>query len=176
MQGGAGCGAGNANSKLSALVNAAAAAPALLMPAASAFTSVSVSAPPSAPASSASASAVIAAGELVLWGVTLWDPRVPAPLHTFDQLSSNAGGAGGIFHPNGAEIILNSEVSRFQGLSFGVSGVCRGFACVSGHVGSFSPHRGGSHSQQQDECKEEQGRGEWDGSLCLLVLAAAFMK
>jgi hypothetical protein len=50
------------------------------------------------------------AGELVLWGATLWDPRVPAPLHTFDQLSSNAGGAGGIFHPNGGEIILNSEV------------------------------------------------------------------
>lgn len=49
-------------------------------------------------------------GELVLWGATLWDPRVPAPLHTFDQLSSNAGGAGGIFHPNGGEIILNSEV------------------------------------------------------------------
>lgn len=50
------------------------------------------------------------AGELVLWGATLWDPRVPAPLHTFDQLSSNAGGAGGVFHPNGGEIILNSEV------------------------------------------------------------------
>jgi HIV-1 Vpr-binding protein len=48
------------------------------------------------------------AGELVLWGATLWDPRVPAPLHTFDQLS--AGGAGGCFHPGGAEIILNSEV------------------------------------------------------------------
>ncbi|WIA37199.1 hypothetical protein OEZ86_014151 [Tetradesmus obliquus] len=47
-------------------------------------------------------------GELVLWGATLWDPRVPAPLHTFDQLS--AGGAGGCFHPGGAEIILNSEV------------------------------------------------------------------
>jgi hypothetical protein len=53
---------------------------------------------------------VCTAGELVLWGATLWDPRVPAPLHTFDQLSSNAGGAGGIFHPNGGEIILNSEV------------------------------------------------------------------
>lgn len=51
-----------------------------------------------------------AAGELVLWGATLWDPRVPAPLHTFDQLSSNSGGAGGVFHPNGGEIILNSEV------------------------------------------------------------------
>ncbi|KAF6254728.1 hypothetical protein COO60DRAFT_1703166 [Scenedesmus sp. NREL 46B-D3] len=47
-------------------------------------------------------------GELVLWGATLWDPRVPAPLHTFDQLSS--GGAGGCFHPGGAELILNSEV------------------------------------------------------------------
>jgi HIV-1 Vpr-binding protein len=51
---------------------------------------------------------IAAAGELVLWGATLWDPRVPAPLHTFDQLS--AGGAGGCFHPGGAEIILNSEV------------------------------------------------------------------
>jgi len=59
----------------------------------------------------AAAAAVSAVGELVLWGATLWDPRVPAPLHTFDQLSSNAGGAGGVFHPNGGEIILNSEVS-----------------------------------------------------------------
>lgn len=52
--------------------------------------------------------APILPGELVLWGATLWDPRVPAPLHTFDQLS--AGGAGGCFHPGGTEIILNSEV------------------------------------------------------------------
>lgn len=50
------------------------------------------------------------AGELVLWGATLWDPRVPVPLHTFDQLSSGAGGTSGVFHPNGGEILLNSEV------------------------------------------------------------------
>eukprot|EP00775_Hariotina_reticulata_P010781 gene10781-10937_t len=48
-------------------------------------------------------------GELVLWGATLWDPRVPALLHTFDQLSA-AGGTGGCFHPGGSEIVLNSEV------------------------------------------------------------------
>jgi hypothetical protein len=49
-------------------------------------------------------------GELVLWGATLWDPRVPALLHTFDQLSA-AGGTGGCFHPGGSEIVLNSEVN-----------------------------------------------------------------
>lgn len=47
-------------------------------------------------------------GELVLWGATLWDPRVPQALHTFDQLSE--AGAGGAFHPNGLELIMNSEV------------------------------------------------------------------
>lgn len=46
-------------------------------------------------------------GELVLWGTTLWDPRVPVPLHTYDQLSASAAGA---FHPNGLELVLNSEV------------------------------------------------------------------
>ena len=48
------------------------------------------------------------AGELVLWGATLWDPRVPRALHTFDQLSEAS--AVGAFHPNGLELLLNSEV------------------------------------------------------------------
>lgn len=44
---------------------------------------------------------------LVLWGSTLWDPRVPTALHTFDQFTEFSSGC---FHPNGLEIILNSEV------------------------------------------------------------------
>ena len=89
-----------------------------------------------------------AAGELVLWGATLWDPRVPAPLHTFDQLSTSAGGAGGIFHPNGGEIILNSEV---RGVLSGktVTGTGTGFVtrkeCCSifgSSTGIFHPNGG----------------------------------
>lgn len=73
------------------------------------------------------------AGELVLWGATLWDPRVPAPLHTFDQLSSNAGGAGGVFHPNGGEIILNSEVcASYQAMRWqALQTVCQAGCCTS---------------------------------------------
>ena len=53
---------------------------------------------------------LLLAGELLLWGGTLWDPRVPLPVHTFDQLSSSGSSGGGAFHPNGLELILNSEV------------------------------------------------------------------
>jgi hypothetical protein len=31
-------------------------------------------------------------GELLLWGTTLWDPRVPVAVHTFDQLSEHQVG------------------------------------------------------------------------------------
>ncbi len=48
-------------------------------------------------------------GELLLWGTTLWDPRVPVAVHTFDQLSEHQA-AGSAFHPGGLELILNSEV------------------------------------------------------------------
>jgi hypothetical protein len=34
-------------------------------------------------------------GELLLWGTTLWDPRVPVAVHTFDQLSEHQVGGPG---------------------------------------------------------------------------------
>lgn len=73
---------------------------------------------------------ILYAGELVLWGATLWDPRVPAPLHTFDQLSSGSGGAGGIFHPNGGEIILNSEVGALEDNNNGMPRHFGGGCCL----------------------------------------------
>ena len=44
---------------------------------------------------------------LVLWGSLLWDLRMPTPIHRFDRFT-DAGRSR--FHPNGLEILLNSEV------------------------------------------------------------------
>ncbi|KAL6535634.1 hypothetical protein OROMI_027008 [Orobanche minor] len=44
---------------------------------------------------------------MLLWNGVLWDPRVPGPIHRFDQLSDYGGGG---FHPAGNEVIINSEV------------------------------------------------------------------
>lgn len=45
--------------------------------------------------------------DLVLWGATLWDPRAPRAVHTFDQFTDFSSGC---FHPAGLEVVLNSEV------------------------------------------------------------------
>eukprot|EP00899_Mesostigma_viride_P002695 jgi/Mesvir1/12426/Mv00591-RA.2 len=45
--------------------------------------------------------------DLLLWGVTLWDPRVPRAVHRFDQFSDLSAGSG-VFHPSGNEAIINS--------------------------------------------------------------------
>lgn len=47
--------------------------------------------------------------ELLLWGNVLWDPRTPAPVHRFDAFT-DPGNSAGAFHPNGLEVILNSEI------------------------------------------------------------------
>ncbi|XP_078428477.1 DDB1-CUL4 associated factor 1 isoform X2 [Wolffia australiana] len=44
---------------------------------------------------------------LLLYNGLLWDPRVPSPLHRFDQFTDYGGGG---FHPSGNEVIINSEV------------------------------------------------------------------
>jgi HIV-1 Vpr-binding protein len=46
--------------------------------------------------------------KLVLWGHILWDMRMSTPIHFFDRFTDFGGGSQ--FHPNGLEIILNSEV------------------------------------------------------------------
>ncbi len=47
------------------------------------------------------------ADDLVLWGATLWDPRAPRAVHTFDQFTDFSSGC---FHPAGLEVVLNSEI------------------------------------------------------------------
>ncbi|GAX77992.1 hypothetical protein CEUSTIGMA_g5434.t1, partial [Chlamydomonas eustigma] len=47
------------------------------------------------------------ADDLLLWGCTLWDLRVPKAIHHFDQFTELSSGC---FHPRGLEVILNSEV------------------------------------------------------------------
>ena len=50
-------------------------------------------------------------GELLLYGPTLWDPRSPRCVHTFDVLTYNP--CASTFHPAGLEVIVNAEVSQF---------------------------------------------------------------
>eukprot|EP00803_Ostreobium_quekettii_P004630 evm.model.scf_672.6 EVM.evm.TU.scf_672.6 scf_672:23684-28573(+) len=45
--------------------------------------------------------------ELLVWANTLWDPRAPRAIHTFDQFADCSSGC---FHPSGLELIINSEV------------------------------------------------------------------
>lgn len=45
--------------------------------------------------------------ELLVWCNTLWDPRAPKAIHTFDMFTDNHGGC---FRPDGLELIMNSEV------------------------------------------------------------------
>ena len=47
-------------------------------------------------------------GELLLYGPTLWDPRSPRCVHTFDLLSYNP--CASTFHPAGLEAVVNAEV------------------------------------------------------------------
>jgi DDB1- and CUL4-associated factor 1 len=47
-------------------------------------------------------------GDLVLSDNILWDWRVPKRIHKFDKFTNHGG--GGIFHSNGLEVIINSEV------------------------------------------------------------------
>jgi HIV-1 Vpr-binding protein len=47
-------------------------------------------------------------GDLVLSDGILWDWRVPRRIHRFDKFT-NYGGSG-LFHPNGLEVIINSEI------------------------------------------------------------------
>ena len=47
-------------------------------------------------------------GELLLYGPTLWDPRAPRSVHTFDLLSYNP--CASTFHPAGLEAVVNAEV------------------------------------------------------------------
>lgn len=47
-------------------------------------------------------------GELLLYGRSLFDPRIVRRVHSFDQLSDEYGASA--FHPAGLEAILNSEV------------------------------------------------------------------
>ena len=51
-------------------------------------------------------------GELLLYGPTLWDPRSPRCVHTFDLLSYNP--CASTFHPAGLEAVVNAEVSLLQ--------------------------------------------------------------
>ena len=48
-------------------------------------------------------------GELLLYGPTLWDPRSPRCVHTFDLLSYNP--CASTFHPAGLEAVVNAEAS-----------------------------------------------------------------
>lgn len=46
----------------------------------------------------------------ILWGSTLWDPRVPSVVHRFDQFADNNIVNTGVFHPSGTNVIINSEI------------------------------------------------------------------
>eukprot|EP00877_Chromochloris_zofingiensis_P011967 jgi/Chrzof1/7023/Cz02g07290.t1 len=46
-------------------------------------------------------------GELVLYGAIMWDPRVPAALHT--SIHSDSQHSQGVFNPSSLEVIMNSE-------------------------------------------------------------------
>lgn len=48
-------------------------------------------------------------GELLLYGPTLWDPRSPRCVHTFDLLTYSP--CASTFHPAGLEVVVNAEVS-----------------------------------------------------------------
>ena len=57
--------------------------------------------------------------DLILCDGVLWDHRVPRQIHKFDKLNQTLSG---VFHPNGLEIISNTEVSTCTlSLSFCVS-------------------------------------------------------
>lgn len=45
--------------------------------------------------------------DLVLSDGILWDPRQQKKIHKFDKFTNYASGS---FHPNGLEILINSEV------------------------------------------------------------------
>ena len=47
--------------------------------------------------------------DLILSDGVLWDYRSPKQLHKFDKLSQSLSG---VFHPNGLEIISNTDVSN----------------------------------------------------------------
>ena len=47
--------------------------------------------------------------DLILCDGVLWDQRVPRQIHKFDKLNQTLSG---VFHPNGLEIISNTEVSN----------------------------------------------------------------
>ena len=52
--------------------------------------------------------------DLILCDGVLWDHRVPRQIHKFDKLNQTLSG---VFHPNGLEIISNTEVCFFPLLS-----------------------------------------------------------
>lgn len=52
---------------------------------------------------------------LVLNDGVLWDVRAETPIHKFDKFNQDING---IFHPNGQEIISNSEIVRDPFLFF----------------------------------------------------------
>ena len=49
--------------------------------------------------------------DLVLNDGVLWDATSGKPVHKFDKFNSTISG---VFHPNGLEIIINSEVVSFS--------------------------------------------------------------
>ena len=49
--------------------------------------------------------------ELILSDGVLWDYRAPKEIHKFDKLNQTLSG---VFHPNGLEIISNTEVGGEQ--------------------------------------------------------------
>ena len=66
-----------------------------------------------------------ATDDLVLNDGVLWDVNSGRSIHKFDKFNPNISG---IFHPNGLEIIINSEVVSFDScktLSSVDVGVCR---------------------------------------------------
>lgn len=49
--------------------------------------------------------------DLVLNDGVLWDVNSGKPIHKFDKFNS---AISGLFHPNGLEVIINSEVVSFE--------------------------------------------------------------
>ena len=99
-------------------------------------------------------------GALLLWGATLWDPRVPAAVHTFDQLSEHQA-AGSAFHPNGLELVLNSEVWDLRTFRLMRSVPCLDATAITFNSGEGRELRRGRWVRGWDGrgCK-----GGWNGS------------
>jgi HIV-1 Vpr-binding protein len=47
--------------------------------------------------------------DLILNDGVLWDTRSASPIHKFDKFNQHING---VFHPNGQEILSNSEIVR----------------------------------------------------------------